>query len=214
MDFLSIPDMAKSHIEVHTFMLADSSDSIEPSKLYGVKEYAPFTFDSPYLLDTNPLIKTPYPLINSHLTNIHANSKIEVIETLLNKVYIYDFNTYKDLKFEEEHYILDDMIIPLSFFFQGSLFGLLEAPWNAIKVKPKIMKVDFYMTPIEENLLTCIVHKKINHVNNQHIFRPHPFFFHDPIFAWHKRWNLKEDEITWWLMLKSTHWLWSFHASG
>ena len=117
MDFLSIPDMANSHVEVHTFMLADLSDSIEPSKLYGVEEYASFTMDSPYLLDTNSLIKNPHPLIYSHLMNIHVNPKIEVVEKLLNnnKVCIYVFNTYKDLKFEEKYSIMDDIIIPLSF---------------------------------------------------------------------------------------------------
>ena len=123
-----------------------------------------------------------------------------------NKVCIYVFNTYKDLKFEEEYSIMDDIIIPLSFSDQGSLFGLLESPWNAMKVKPKIMNDDFYMTPMEEKLLAYASHEKINHANNQTSSRPHTLF-HDLIFAWYKRSNLKEVEITWWLVLKSTFWL-------
>ena len=131
-----------------------------------------------------------------------------MVEKLLNdnKVYIYVFNTYKDLKFEEDYSIIDDMIILLSFSDQGSLFGLLESPWNAMKVKPKIMNVDFYMTPMEEKLLAYASHEKINHANNQPSFRLHTIF-HDLIFTWYKWSNLKEVEIMWWLILKSTFWL-------
>ena len=90
--------------------LAELEDPIE-SHNHCVEKHVSLTLDVDNLLDTNQFMGTLHPPIYSHLTNIHENPEIEVVENFLedNKVCITSFTPFTNLK--EEYFIIHDMIL-------------------------------------------------------------------------------------------------------
>lgn len=166
-------DVGEPELILDTLQLVNWPDSPEPNEHTLVEEHISFIPCISHLLNNNHLVEAPqvpHPPSYSHLQHMHENFKFEVVGERLgnNRVYINMFNTYNDPMFEEEYFIIDDMIIPPLFPNQGAPFGLLDPPWRTSD--------------------------PFTHMNQ-------------PFLQWYKDWNLKEERISWWLILNGTRWL-------